>query len=710
MSDKPKDGFFLLLRMLGWRLGNKKQSSVYKYATSTHGSFTAPSLEKAPPLKLSGIFAQSAKLSHFWAILALFSCATPPPADEIAAFENSGNLETLVILGTNDIHGALAPAQLKSRDATPIDYEKGGAALFASHVSILRRQYGEHLLLLDAGDQFQGSIDSNLEEGRPMIQFFNQLGYTAAAIGNHEFDFGPVGSRGAHNPEASAGSDLRGTLKARIAEARYPYLAANVYDRKSGGFPGVPGTRASTLVKVGRLKVGIVGLTTLGTPTSTRPTFVNDLEFRPMPSIAIAESKKLRAEGADIVLLVTHAGVFCNIPVAADRGTRSGLIKTEADFQTGCASDQEVPELLRKIPKGTFDAVVSGHTHSLVHHWIEGVPVIQAGTQGVYYNLIYLTYDWTQKRLRADKTRIEGPIPICEKIFANQKNCNGEAPAPPQGRGNLVRPKLRGVEVQKDPAMKATLASTFQNTAQKKAEVVGLAARPLSHTREAESMLGNLVADAIRDALGTDAAIMNPGGVRAGWEAGPIHYEHVFRTLPFDNFLSKLTLTGKELRNFVRITHSGARGFYSTSGLRVRAIRREDEPYSGDLDGNKKTEPWELDRVLEVKFADGREIEDGKMYTVGTIDFLVDGGDSLGWFMSSLPKDRMIPMAGPVLRDSVVAHLKKLGAAHPAGINAEAAPLVNPSEPRLILEPRPAGKAKTAVRSRRQKSRAKRSN
>ncbi len=655
-------------------------------------------------MKLTEIFAQRAKQSLFLAVIALFSCATTP-IDEVAPFENSGNWETVVILGTNDIHGALAPAKLKTRDPTPIDYEKGGAAIFASHVSILRRQYGEHLLLLDGGDQFQGSIDSNLEEGRPMVRFFNQLGYTAAAIGNHEFDFGPIGSHGAYDPVASRGQDLRGTLKARLAEARYPYLAANVFNRKTGEFPGIPGTRASTLVKAGRLKVGIVGLTTLDTPTSTRPGFVGDLEFRSMPKVAIAESKKLRADGADIVLLVAHAGVFCNIPVAPDRAGRTGLIKTEADFQTGCASDQEVPELLRKVPKGTFDAVVSGHTHSLVHHWIEGVPVIQAGTQSAYYNLVYLTYDWTQKRLRPDKTRIEGPIPICEKVFANQKNCNGDAPAPPQGRGELVRPKLRGVEVQKDPAMKATLASTFQNTAKKKEEVVGIAARPIPHTREVESPLGNLVADSIRDALGADVAIMNPGGIRAGWEAGAIRFENVFKSLPFDNFLSKLTLTGRELRRFVRITHSGARGFFSTSGLRVKAIQRDDEPYSGDLDGNGKIEPWELDRVLDVKFADGSEIEDGKMYSVGTIDFLVSGGDSLGWFMSSLPKERVIHMAGPVLRDSVVTYVKKRMATEPSGINSEANPLVKPSEPRLALEPRPAAKQKSA---RRQKSRAKR--
>ncbi|MBS1960574.1 MAG: bifunctional metallophosphatase/5'-nucleotidase [Bdellovibrionales bacterium] len=638
-------------------------------------------------------------------LLFLAGCASlTSQNDEVVPFENSGNLETVVVLGTNDIHGALAPAELKTKDPTPIEYEKGGAAIFASHVRILRQQYGDHLLLLDAGDEFQGSIDSNLEEGRPMVRFFNQLGYNAAAIGNHEFDFGPEGSLGSYDPATSKGLDLRGTLKARIREANYPYLAANIYTKK-GEFPGIPGTKASTIVRAGKLRVGIIGLTTLDTPTTTRPAFAADLEFRDMAKTAIAESKKLREDGADIVVVVTHSGVFCNIPMAADRTPRPGLVRSETDFQTGCESNHEVPELLRRVPKGTIDAVVSGHTHSLVHHWIEGVPVIQAGTQDVYYNLIYLTYDWSAKKLRTEKTRIEGPIPICPKVFANQRNCNGDQAAPEKGRGDLVAAKLRGVTIGPDSAMESVLAPTFAHTEAKKREVVGKAAQPVPHIKERESPLGDFVADSIRESLGTQIAIMNPGGIRADWESGEIHYADVFKTLPFDNYLSKLTLTGKELRRLVRITNAGARGFFSTSGLVVRAIRREDEPYSSDLDGNGKIEPWELDRLIDVTLADGTPIEDGKTYTVGTLDFLVSGGDSLGWFMNQLPKDRVVMVAGPVLRDAVIAHLGKVTAAQPEGINSDAHPIVDPNRPRLILERRVEKKRQKSSGHRRRRKR-----
>ncbi len=627
-------------------------------------------------------------VSSVLALAGLSACATSSIDGEVAPFENSGSLETVVILGTNDIHGALAPAKLKTKDTPPIDYEKGGAAIFASHVRILRKQYGEHLLLMDGGDHFQGSIDSNLEEGQPMVRFFNELGFTAAVIGNHEFDFGPEGSHGQYNPAVHQGKDLRGTLRARLSEAKYPYLAANIYDKKTGSFPGVPGTRASTLVRAGNLKVGIVGLTTLDTPVTTRPEYVKDLEFRDMAKVAVAEASKLREDGAHIVVALTHAGVFCPIPIAPDRAGRTGMIKEERDFQTGCQSNQEIPQLLRRVPKGTFDAVVSGHTHSVVHHWIEGVPVIQGGTQNAYYNLVYLTYDWNKKQLRADKSRIEGPLPICPKIFANQKNCNGDAPVPEKGRGKLVTPRLRGVEIEPDSSMERVLEPTFTKTEAKKLEVIGQAARPIAHTREVESPLGNLVADAIRASVDAQIGIMNPGGIRADWESGPIRYADVFRTLPFDNYISKLTLTGKELRRFVRITHAGARGFFSTSGLKVRAVRREDEPRSSDLDGNGKIEPWEMDRLIEVTLANGEPIGEGKLYTVATIDFLVSGGDSLGWFMKGIPKERIVQMAGPILRDAVMDYLRKQTANAATGLNSETRPLVRAEAPRLVLEKR----------------------
>ena len=86
-------------------------------------------------------------------------------------------------------------------------------------------------MLVDAGDMFQGTLESNLGEGAAVVRAYNLLGYDAAAVGNHEFDYGPVGP--APTPRAP-GDDARGALKARAAEARFPFLDANLADVASG--------------------------------------------------------------------------------------------------------------------------------------------------------------------------------------------------------------------------------------------------------------------------------------------------------------------------------------------------------------------------------------------------------------------------------------------------------------------------------------------
>ena len=134
---------------------------------------------------------------------------------------------TLSIVGTNDLHGGILQRE-----------DRGGLALLGGYVSNLRAaraRDGGAVLLIDGGDMFQGTLESNLTEGSAVVAAYNALGYTAAAIGNHEFDFGPAGP--ASTPQR-ADDDPRGALKARAAEASFPFLAANLIDAWGDGPAG----------------------------------------------------------------------------------------------------------------------------------------------------------------------------------------------------------------------------------------------------------------------------------------------------------------------------------------------------------------------------------------------------------------------------------------------------------------------------------------
>ncbi len=172
------------------------------------------------------------------AFLFVTSAAAAAPADVV----------TVSVVGTSDLHGHIAVLPWLSG--------------YVANLRTAREKDGGAVVVLDAGDMFQGTLESNLVEGASVVRAYAAIGYAAAAIGNHEFDFGPVGP--APSP-VEPGDDPRGALKARAAEARFPFLAANVRDEKTHRALAWPGFKSSFLVERAGIKIGIVGVVTAGT-------------------------------------------------------------------------------------------------------------------------------------------------------------------------------------------------------------------------------------------------------------------------------------------------------------------------------------------------------------------------------------------------------------------------------------------------------------
>ena len=152
----------------------------------------------------------------------------------------------LSLIGTNDVHGALLAGENRS-----------GLAAMSGYVNAVRaaRQADDGaVLLIDAGDMWQGTLESNITEGASVVAAFNAMQYTAAAIGNHEFDFGPAGPLPI--PESKA-DDPRGALKQRAREAEFPFLAANLIDEATGLPVAWDNVQPSVIVDVENVKVGI---------------------------------------------------------------------------------------------------------------------------------------------------------------------------------------------------------------------------------------------------------------------------------------------------------------------------------------------------------------------------------------------------------------------------------------------------------------------
>ncbi len=621
------------------------------------------------------------------------ACASTPefprPLSGTSWSDTEGSTQTIAIMGINDFHGALFSRSALTREKPGIDplpYTTGGAATLGAHVKLLRSVFQDNFILLDAGDEFQGTIESNADEGAPVVQFYNLIGVNAAAVGNHEFDFGISG------PDRTARDstqDLQEALKKRMTEAHYPYLSSNITERATHK-PWAPKNLApSTILISGKLKVGVIGLSTESTPVTTRPEYVRNLEFSALKASTLREAKKLRDQGAHIVVALAHAGLVCDRSRHENSGVQLFSEPTGGTQDAECGASDEIVQLLSSIPKGTVDAVVAGHTHQIVHHWITGVPVIQAGASGQHYNLLYLTYDWKQKKLLTAQTRIEGPVPVCEKVFENQGDCNGNRPAPKKGRGKLVTPVFHGAKIHADSQVEEFLKPLEKRTQEMKLKVVGKAVRPIEHQRQRESEMGNLITDALKKAAGTTAAIANPGGIRANLEQGDITYESVFRAFPFDNAINVLTVTGKELKLILRVAQSGSRGFFPVAGLKLKLIKLESSAPSNDLNKNKKIDPWEFNRLVEVRLSNGKLIDDKRTYTLAIPDFLVNGGDDMGFAIEKLSASRIKRDGAGLMREALVDYLAVSGP-----VNSVENPLVNPNSPRIQQVNPPARRGK----------------
>ena len=145
----------------------------------------------------------------------LFVFAASIVATDGAPAREAASPRTIVILHTNDIHGHLTP--WRGWDGELAGKTVGGFARLSAEIKQVRSAVGaEHVLLLDAGDTLGDTLIAHQTRGSAVVAAMNALRYDAMVIGNHEPDFGSA------------------ALRARIGEARFPVLAANIENRYTG--------------------------------------------------------------------------------------------------------------------------------------------------------------------------------------------------------------------------------------------------------------------------------------------------------------------------------------------------------------------------------------------------------------------------------------------------------------------------------------------
>ncbi len=495
---------------------------------------------------------------------------------------------TVSIVGTTDLHGFVFP-----RDG------RGGLAVFGGYLANLRAARtadGGGVVLVDAGDTYLGGIESNMSEGAVVVDAYNALGYTAAAVGNHDLEFGAVDAW----PFARPAGDVRGALKALARQARYPMLAANLVDAGTHAPVAWPNVMPSALVTVAGVRVGLVGVMTYDALSLTLAANVGGLATSPLAPAIVREATALRAAGATVVVVVAHAGGSCSAFAVPDD---LGL----------CDDSAEIFDVARRLPAGLVNAVVAGHTHDGVAHRVAGIPIVQAFSWGRAFSRVDLRV--SRATGAVETARIFAPQDICAWQDAGSGDC---VPGPTAAARAA---HYEGRAVMPVAAVSEAMAPALGRVAQWRAAPLGVTLdAPIARgPGDAESPLGNLFADALAAVVpGADAALSygaGPGGLRADLAAGPLTLGALYDLFPFDNRVVSLTLTGAELQalllDHLRRPRWRARAL-GVSGLRVEIGCRAERD------------------DIEVRHASGRPVATGERLTLAMTDFLAARARSLG--------------------------------------------------------------------------------
>ena len=374
----------------------------------------------------------------------------------------------LRVLSMNDLHGALFPRTTTWSEGRQV----GGVATLDATMDSATAQCRCPTIRLDAGDELQGTLESNLLYGRQTIQAMNQMKVAAAVIGNHELDWGVD------------------TLRARMSESKYPWLAANLIDSVTGKRPDW--VRPWTMIQVDTLRVAIIGYMAAGTKNMVRAGNAPGLAWRGGLAAIADVLAEVKAKRPSVTILLAHEGGFCE--------------------QSGC--NGEVFDLAKELPAGSVDLIVAGHTHALLATQVNGIPIVQARSSGTAIGVTDL--------VRRPDGGVRGYIDV-RPTFADQVT-------PDSSLGELT------YQIRKQTA---PLASR---------QIATLAAPLTKEPEDGQYPLGTFVADAQRNLLRADASVMNNTGIRASLPSGVVTYENLYALQPFGNRIVVVFLSGKELR------------------------------------------------------------------------------------------------------------------------------------------------------------------
>ena len=424
----------------------------------------------------------------------LFSCLSPAWTLPISVYH------------TSDVHGwySSRPAKWDKENSTRAI--GGFPALFA-----LVKKEKNPCILLDSGDMFQGTPEGNFTKGMATVALMNKLGYSAALVGNHDFDYGEE------------------SLKAMISSASYAVLGANIYRKEDA--QRVAYLKPYTIIEKAGKKIAVLGLAGTHTVTSTLPSNVKHLLFRDEETEAAKWTAEIKKQKPDAIIILAHVGIG---------GDTAGRI-TNVSTWTFTAQDISHGTIGIARAAAGAQAVFGGHVH--------------AGLEGGWYDKESSTLILESFWGLTDVTKLDLDFDDATGAFTGAKAALIPLWTDKTGEDEEAKNIIKAFTEEVDKEMGTVISESSVDL--------------LKSAAGLDSDIGNWFTDAMRRQSGADAAFQNTAGIRSELRKGPVRIRDVYQVMPFENTLVKLTMTGEQIKRLMADNLSGGFSKLQVSGLKV---------------------------------------------------------------------------------------------------------------------------------------------
>ena len=480
--------------------------------------------------------------------------------------------DDIVILYTNDVHCSVD---------SMVGYD--GLALYKREMEATHK----NVALVDAGDAIQGGTMGTLSDGAYITEIMNAVGYDAATVGNHEFDYTVP------------------TLMKRAEELDCGYICCNFKSLETGELLFDP----YKIIDFGDTQVAFVGVATPETLFYSTPTFFKNEKGEYIYSFgengtelydAVQENvDKARSEGADYVILLAHLGEH----------------EVTSEWNSVAVAENT---------KGV-DAVISGHSHeetnglSVKNKDGEDVRIVQTGYNLSHIGKMTISNDGTIS------TELVDTVPAPDSSLEFPDDSWGKAPnREDRYVDTAVSNKIQEINASLDEQLSEVIGHTDFILTDSDMETGE------RRVRNGETNLGDFLTDAYRAYYDTDIAILNGGGIRASIPEGDITIGSLINVMPYSNTICAAKVTGQQILDVLEFASSDypeeSSYFLSTSGLEYTI----DTSIPSTATKNEKGEFTGVTGEYRVKnvLINGEPLDIEKTYTVSSIRYLLeDGGD-----------------------------------------------------------------------------------